>query len=121
MLGGAHRGPVALSRQRRTIRLVQVILALIAVGLLVFAASSLVRWAAYDDGAAPTFERSRPPSLLQPVVLVILGVSAAGASASLGLGKTVRLPTPARLDEFVDRAESVAIERAERTATGPAD
>ena len=119
MLGGAHRGPVPATRQRRTIRLTQILLVVIGLGLFAFAAMSLRDWASYDGGSSASFEQSRPPSLVQPVVLVILGGVALGAAASLGVGRTIKVPTPARLDEFVDRAERVAIERAERVAAEP--
>ena len=117
MLGGAHRGPVALDRQRRTIRLVQIILVLVAVGLIVFAGSSFLEVVDYEaPSGGASFERPRAPSLVQPVVLALLGAASMAVAASLGLGRTVKLPTPARLEEFVGRAEGAAIERAELTA-----
>lgn len=121
MLGGALRGPVAPSRQRRTIRLVQLLLLFMAAGLVVFAVTSATEVATYDPAGLASFERPRPPSVIQPVVLGILAVFALGAAASLGIGRTVNLPTPARLDELVGRAEGVAIERAERSATETAE
>lgn len=96
MGGGAHRGPVAPTRQRRTIRLTQVLLVLISGALTMFAGYSL----ALDRGVA------------QVVVLVILGGIAIGAAGLLSDGPSVRIPTPARLDELAGRAESVALEKA---------
>ena len=117
MGGGAHRGPVGLRRQRRTIRFVQILLLLTAAGLLVFAGYALGRTAGYDAGVrAGDIDAPRPPSSAQTVVLGILGLAAlTGAMALQGDG-TVRVPTPARLDELVGRAESEAIDRAEKVA-----
>ena len=116
-LGGAPRGPVGAARQRRTIRLVQVLLVLISGALLVFAGYSLGRVDGYRTARASTsFDRPRAPSVAQPVVLVILGAVAIGAAAALQKGGSVRMPTPARIDEFVGRAEQLAIEKAEREA-----
>ena len=117
MTGGAHRGPVAHGRQRRTIRFVQVLLALVAAGLLLFAG--------YSWGRADGFERARDasevdapraPGAGQVVVLVVLAGAALGAAYALGGPGGVRIPTPARLDELTGRAERAAIERAESAA-----
>ena len=94
MAGGAYRGPVAPTRQRRTIRLVQILLASIAVGLMWFGVVS-------SDG-----------ELDQAVVSVLIALVCLVAAWSLSDGPSVRVPTPARLDELAGRAESVAIERA---------
>lgn len=94
MAGGAHRGPVAPTRQRRTIRLVQILLLVLAAGLVWFA------FAGGDGDAAQTI-----------VSLVIAAVCLA-AAWSLSDGPSVRVPTPARLDELAGRAESVALEKA---------
>ena len=83
-------------RQRRTIRLTQLVLVLVSGGLMMFAGYSL----ALDRGIA------------QVVVLTILGGVAIGAAALLSDGPSVRIPTPARLDELAGRAEAVAIEKA---------
>lgn len=93
--GGAHRGPVAPSRQRRTIRFVQILLVGIALSLVGFGLYSFV---------------DRTPS--QAIVLVIIGAVSAGAAYLLSDGPSVRVPTPARLDELAGRAERVAIEKA---------
>lgn len=93
--GGAHRGPVAPERQRRTIRFVQVTLGLIAVGLVVFGSFSFAE---------------RSPS--QAVTLLFIGAVAGGAAYLLSDGSSVRIPTPARLDELAGRAEQVALDKA---------
>lgn len=115
-LGGAHRGPVAPTRQRRTIRFVQTLLVLFGLGLLVlagFAFENVVTFVpAAGDGA---IDAPREPSLVQPLVLVVIGLIFLGGAALLGW-RTVRIPTPARLEELVGRAESVAVERAEEAA-----
>jgi hypothetical protein len=116
--GGAHRGPLGLRRQRRTIRFVQVLLVAAAGALLGFAGYSLGRASGYDAGTrAGEIDAPRRPSATQTVVLGILGLTAlAGAFALQGDG-TVRVPTPARLEELAGRAESQAIERAEKAAS----
>jgi hypothetical protein len=117
MSGGAHRGPVAVTRQRRTIRLVQLLLVAIAAGLFVFAGYSLGRVAGYDDGRrADRLDAPRRPSAVQTVVLLALGGAALGAAATLGTGGPLRVPTPARLEELVGRAEETAIRKAEDAA-----
>jgi hypothetical protein len=50
--------------------------------------------------------------IAQVVVLTILGGVAIGAAGLLSDGPSVRIPTPARLDELAGRAEAVAIEKA---------
>lgn len=121
MGGGTHRGPVGLRRQRRTIRFVQILLVVTAAGLLMFAGYSWGRASGYDAGArAGEVGAPRRPSGMQTLVLGVLGLGAlAGALALQGDG-TVRVPTPARLEELVGRAEAQAIERAERAAAGDA-
>lgn len=97
MVGGASRGPVGARRQRRTIRLVQVILVLISAGLLMFAGYSLGRARAVnsDDLTPP-----RPPGAAQTSVLFLLGVGTLLTSLALQGPGGVRLPTPARLREL---------------------
>lgn len=115
-LGGAHRGPVAPTRQRRTIRFIQALLILFGLGLFVFAAFSfqdLVRFDPAQD--AGSFDSPRAPSVVQPLVLLAIGSVFLAGGILLG-GRTVRVPTPARLEELVGRAESVALERAEDAA-----
>ena len=93
--GGAHRGPVAPERQRRTIRFVQVLLVLIALGLIAFGAFSF-----------------RERTATQAIALLVIGALAGGAAYLLSDGPSVRVPTPARLDELAGRAERVALEKA---------
>ena len=95
MTGGAHRGPVAATRQRRTIRFVQVLLVVLSGCFLLFGAYA---WTARTVG--------------QAVVLIALGIVAIGTAWALSDGPSVRVPTPARLDELATRAEATAIERA---------
>jgi hypothetical protein len=105
-------------RQRRTIRLVQLLLVAIAAGLFVFAGYSLGRVAGYEDGRrANRLDAPRRPSVVQTVVLLALGGAALGAAATLGAGGTPRIPTPARLEELVGRAEATAIRKAEEAAS----
>ena len=116
MLGGATRGPVEAGRQRRTIRLVQVLLVLISGALMMLAGYSFGRYQGYLSAQGASFDRPRRPSPLQPVVLVLLGGITIAAAASLQERGAVRLPTPARLDELAGRAEDAAIARAEQLA-----
>lgn len=117
MAGGAHRGPVAPTRQRRTIRFVQLLLVLTAAGLLGFAGYSYGRADGYDAGKrAASIDAPREPSQVQTVVLVVLAGLAFGAATLLQENTTVRVPTPSRLDELAGRAERAAIERAEDVA-----
>ena len=116
MGGGATRGPVAHSRQRKTIRFIQILLVLLAAGLLVFAGYSAGRRSGYDAGTrADDIGPPRKPPVAQTIVLTVLGIgSLAGALALSGGG--VRIPTPSRLDELAGRAETAAVERAEELA-----
>jgi hypothetical protein len=117
MTGGTHRGPLGLRRQRRTIRFVQVLLVVTAAGLLLFAGYAWGRSAGYDAGArAHEIDAPRPPSGAQTIVLAVLGLTALGGAVVLQGDGTVRIPTPARLDELAGRAERQAIERAEEAA-----
>jgi hypothetical protein len=118
MSGGAHRGPVAAGRQRRTLRLMQGLLVVVAAGLLMYAGYSLGMVRGFDDGRrADELGGPTPPAAAQTVVLAMLGLGAlAGAVALQGAGY-VRAPTPARLDELSGRAQATAIERAEESRT----
>ena len=108
---------MAPTRQRRTIRFVQVLLVLIAAGLVAFAGYSYGRSDGYEAGQrAGEIDAPREPSGTQTVVLVVLGAAAFGAALLLQDTSTVRVPTPAKLDELAGRAEKVAIERAEEVA-----
>ncbi len=73
----------------------QILLILIALSLLVFGVYSFA---------------DRTTS--QGIVVVVTGAVAAGAAYLLSDGPSVRVPTPARLDELAGRAERVAIEKA---------
>lgn len=119
MAGGAHRGPVAPTRQRRTLRFIQLLLVLTAAGLVAFAGYSYGRVDGYDAGKRATdLDPPRPPSAVQTIVLVVLGGLALTGAALLQDGSSVRIPTPARLDDLAGRAEQSAIERAEKIAGG---
>jgi TRAP-type C4-dicarboxylate transport system permease small subunit len=115
--GGAHRGPVAHTRQRRTIRLMQILLAIVAAGLFMFGGYSWGESAGYDRGRRAS-EIGAPgrPGAGQVIVPVVLGGVALAAAWMLGGRDGARVPTPARLDEFSARAEAAAVERAERLA-----
>jgi TRAP-type C4-dicarboxylate transport system permease small subunit len=118
MTGGSYRGPLGLRRQRRTIRFTQVLLVLLAAGLLMWAGYSWGKSTGYDEGVgAEEVGAPAPPSATQTVVLAALGTGALlGALLLQGGPETVRIPTPARLDELAGRAESAAVDRAEKIA-----
>lgn len=117
MTGGTHRGPLGLRRQRRTIRFVQILLVLTAAGLLLFAGYAWGRSSGYDAGTRDgEIDAPGRPSSIQAIVLSLLGLSALGGALLLQGDGTVKIPTPARLDELAGRAEQQAIERAEQVA-----
>jgi hypothetical protein len=117
MAGGTHRGPVGLRRQRRTLRIVQMLLVIIAAALFVFAGYSLGKVDGYGDGRrAEGINAPRPPSPVQSVVLVVLASGSLVAAFLLQGEGGIRMPTPARLDELAGRAEGAAVERAEKVA-----
>lgn len=119
--GGTGRVPSALGRQRRTIRLVQVLMALLAVGLFAFAGYTAGRAAGFDDGRrAAAIDAPAEPSTVQTVSLVALGALLLGAAFALQARGGLRMPTPARLDELATRAEAAAIDRAGSAAEPPA-
>jgi hypothetical protein len=121
MGGGNVRGPVAIVRQRRTIRFVQICLILTAAALLMLAGYSLGRAKGFDQGRAATqVGAPAAPSSAKTVVIAILGLGALAAAVLLQGQGGVRLPVPARLEELTGRAESAAIERAETPADSPA-
>lgn len=113
MAGGAHRGPLGLRRQRRTIRFVQVLLIVFGVGVAAFAVSTVGR-----TGTEPqpgTLARAVP--LSQPIALGVLALCAWIGAWLLADGRGVRIPTPARLEELATRAEDAAIQRATAAAS----
>jgi hypothetical protein len=116
--GGAHRGPVAPTRQRRTIRIMQVIFLLFAIGLFVFAVFSWLDARTYYFSSGPSAYLGDPPqeSYGQAVALAVLAAVSLGAALTLRDGRSVRIPTPASLDELAGRAEATALERAQRIA-----
>ena len=117
MVGGAHRGPVAHSRQRRTLRLVQGLLVLIAAGLLLFAGYGLGKSAGYDEGRrAGDIGGPEEPSLAAVIVPALLALGALTGALYLQGQGGIRMPTPARLDELAGRAEQVAIEKVQGAA-----
>ena len=117
MAGGTGRGPAGLRRQRRTIRIMQGILVLLAAALLAFAGYGLGRVHGFDAGRrADALETPRRPSAAQVVVLAGLGLGALAGALALQGPSGPRVPTPARLDELSGRAEASAIARAERVA-----
>jgi hypothetical protein len=114
MVGGAYRGPVGVGRQRRTIRMIQGVLVLIAAGLLMFAGYSMGESAGYDRGqAADSLDASEPPGASQTVVLAILGVLAFSAALLLQTEGGVRLLTPKKLLELETSggAEPIAMDQ----------
>ena len=112
---------MAPTRQRRTIRFIQLLLVATALALVAFAGYSFGRVHGYDAGKrAGDLDPPKPPSVGQSAVLIALGAIALGAAALLQDGSGVRVPTPARLDELAGRAERTAIEKAEEMA-GSAD
>ena len=119
MVGGAYRGPVGLQRQRRTIRMVQIFLIVIAAGLLLFAGYSLGRSSGYDRGLKADELGAPPrPAVSQTIVLVILGLGALAGSLAIQSEGGVRLLTPARLRDMELRGEGIPIEM-EDEATPP--
>lgn len=113
MAGGAHRGPLGLRRQRRTIRFVQLLLVATGIGLAAFALATVT-----EIGREP-----QPGTLAvatrvaQPIVLSALALGAWGGAWLLADGRGVRIPTPARLEELAGRAEAAAIVRAQEAAS----
>jgi hypothetical protein len=95
----------------------QVVLVVIAASLFTFTGYTLGRAAGFDEGRrAREIGGPARPSAVQVIVLAVLGAGAAAGAYLLGGPSGVRIPTPARLDELAGRAETAAVERAERTA-----
>jgi hypothetical protein len=116
MGGGAHRGPVGLQRQRRTLRFVQGLLVVIAAGLLLVAGYQWGRADGDEPGRGGIGDEPRPPSAMQVVALTVLATAFFGVAIALQGRGGIRIPTPARLEELAGRAEKVAIQRAEQAA-----
>ncbi len=107
MAGGAHRGPIGLRRQKRTIRFVQILLALSAIAVAWFA------FATWPDGTVPQPRTlAHGATVAQPFVLIVIAGALGGGAWLLADGRDVRIPTPARLEELAGRAEQVAIDKA---------
>jgi hypothetical protein len=122
MVGGAHRGPVGVDRQRRTIRMVQIILVLLAAGLLMFAGYSLGRARGFDEGrSADELSAPKKPSSVQTIVLAALGLGALGAAIALQAPGGVRLLTPAKLLEMEESGAVGPVHVAEEEGTEAAD
>ena len=102
MVGGAYRGPVGVGRQRRTIRFVQGLLVLIAVGLLFFAGYALGEANGFEDGrrADALDGVAQKPATSQTLVLALLGLGAFAAALLLQTEGGVRLLTPKKLLEL---------------------
>jgi hypothetical protein len=97
--------------------MVQVLLVLIAAGLLMFAGYALGKSAGYDDGkSADDLGGPSKPGLAETIIPALLGLGALGAAIALQGPGGLRMPTPARLDELAGRAEDAAIGRAEKIA-----
>lgn len=114
MTGGTHRGPAGLRRQARAVRLTQILLVVVAAGLLLFAGYGWGRDTAAGPGH-PADPESRP-SLARTVVLAVLAAGALGTAFALQGPGGVRIPTPARLEELAGRAEAEAVQRASAAA-----
>ncbi len=118
MGGGAHRGPVGLGRQRRAVRTVQVLLVLVAAGLLVFAGYSFGLTTGFEQGrSAGELGAPESPSWDQTLVVGALGIGALGAAFLLQGPRGVRIPAPSRLDELAGRAEATAVGRVQEAAS----
>lgn len=112
MGGGSARGPVAHSRQRRTIRFMQGLLIAMAAALLLFAGYSWGRSAGYEEGlAAGDIDAPSAPSTTQTVVLVLLGAGSLAGAFLLQRDGVAVVPTPAKLDTLAGRAEQAMIEK----------
>lgn len=110
--GGTARGPVRHTRQVRTLRFMQLLLALVGASLLWLAAAELARGPGGGDVLAPREARSPGKAL----ALVVLAATAFGGAAALQGRDGVRLPTPARLEELASRAEDTARRKAAEAA-----
>jgi hypothetical protein len=95
----------------------QGLLVIVAAGLLMMAGYSWGRSSGFDAGKrADEVGGPREPGLGAAVVLTAFGLGALAGAFILGGPEGVRIPRPARLEELAGRAESVAVEKAERAA-----
>lgn len=118
--GGAHRGPVPATRQRRTIRLVEIVLVLLAATLFALAGYAYGLTRGIDQArSASRIDEPRRPGIDQTLVLVGLGGIALGIAFFVHGEGPPRVLTPARLGELAERAEQTAIARAEERTGGP--
>jgi hypothetical protein len=97
---------------------VQGLLVLIAAGLLMFAGYSLGRSSGYEDGQrSDEIGAPSKPDTFEVVVPALLGLATLTGALLLQGSGGIRMPSPARLDDLAGRAEQVAVERAEKTAS----
>jgi hypothetical protein len=112
MAGGAHRGPPAHSRQRRTLRFMQILLAVIAAALFAYAGYSWGRTTGWEQGrSSREIDAPARPGPAQVIVLAVLGAGTLAGAWLIGGPGPVRMPTPARLEELTGRARQAAAER----------
>jgi hypothetical protein len=95
----------------------QALLVVVAAGLLMLAGYSWGRASGFDAGKrANEVGGPKEPGLGATIVLGAFGLGALAGAFVLGGPEGVRIPSPARLDELVGRAEAVAVEKAESAA-----
>lgn len=117
MVGGATRGPVAPTRQRRTIRFIQGLAIVLGAVALLFAGYSWGRASGIDAArASGDLGSPRRPGPAQVLVLSAIGLLGLGTAVVLQGSSGPVMPTPARLDELAGRAEQAATVRAEEAA-----
>lgn len=115
-VAGVRRGPPALQRQRRTLRMMQTLLVLLGATFFVAAGYTWGRAAGFDAATGSGVAQPRKPGTAQIVVLCVFGGLAIAGALSLQSRGGLRMPVPARLDELAGRAEDVAVTKAEQAA-----
>lgn len=90
-----------MGRQRRTIRLVQLLLVALGAGLLFFSGYSF----AGKDGGDEDLDAGRSTPMSQVVVTAMLGIGGVAAALALQTEGGVRLLTPAKLREMEEAGE----------------
>lgn len=96
----------------------QVLLVLVAAGLLVFAGFGWGKRTGYDEGRrAGDLGGPARTSLGEVVVPAALALAFLGGAFLLQGRGGLRMPSPARLEELARRAEQAAVDRAERAAS----